>query len=59
MKKRLLVVLVLVLALGFAFANGFAEDYKVYAAKVAKADESTLKSWYDDSYARNQLVDFM
>ena len=59
MKKRLLVVLVLVLALGFAFANGFSEDYKAYAAKVAKADESTLKSWYDDSYARNQLVDFM
>ena len=59
MKKSLLVVLVLVLALGFAFANGFAEDYKVYAAKAAKADESTLMSWYDDSYARNQLVDFM
>ena len=44
MKKSLLVVLVLVLALGFAFANGFAEDYKAYADKLAKADESTLMS---------------
>ncbi|MBP5551750.1 MAG: haloacid dehalogenase-like hydrolase [Spirochaetales bacterium] len=59
MKRSLLVIIVLVLALGCAFANGFSEDYRAYAEKAAKADESTLASWYEDSYARNQLVDFM
>ena len=59
MKRSLLVVLVLVLAVGFAFSNGLAEDYQAYSEKLAKADESSLTYWYGDSYAKNMLVEFM
>ena len=59
MKKRIVVVLLVLVCLGITFANGFAEDYKVYADKLAKADESSLMYWAEDSYAKNQLVSFM
>ena len=59
MKRSLLVVLVLVFAVGFAFSNGLAEDYQAYSEKLAKADESSLTFWYEDSYAKNRLVEFM
>ena len=51
MKKSLLVVLILVFAVGAVFASGLAEDSKV--------NGSVLVSWYEDSYAKNQLVSFM
>ena len=51
MKKSLLAVLILVICVGFVFANAVYEG--------AKADGSILKFWYEDSYARNQLVSFM
>ena len=56
MKKSLLIVLVLVLAVGFAFSNGFGEDYRAYSEKLAKADESSLAYWYEDSYARKHII---
>ena len=51
MKKSLLVVLILVFAVGAVFASGLAEDSKV--------NGSVLVSWYEDSYAKNQLVSCM
>lgn len=51
MKKSLFVVLILVICAGFVFANAVYEG--------AKADGSILKFWYEDSYARNQLVAFI
>jgi len=58
-KKRLFIALFLLICVCFAFANGFAEDYKAYSEKRAKADESSLMYWAEDSYARNQLVSFI